>query len=38
VGGAVHEAIDHAYRVVSEQLARLADGQKLRNVIQNSGY
>jgi phosphoglycerate dehydrogenase-like enzyme len=38
VGGAVHEAIDRAYRVVSEQLARLADGQKLRNVIQNSGY
>jgi phosphoglycerate dehydrogenase-like enzyme len=38
VGGAVYEAIDRAYRVVSEQLARLADGQPLRNVIESRGY
>jgi phosphoglycerate dehydrogenase-like enzyme len=38
VGGAVYEAVDRAYRVVSEQLALLANGQKLRNVIQSSGY
>jgi phosphoglycerate dehydrogenase-like enzyme len=38
VGGAVYEAIDRAYGVVSEQLARLADGQPLRNIIESRGY
>ena len=34
VGGAVDEARDRAYRVVSEQLARLAAGEPLRNIIE----
>jgi phosphoglycerate dehydrogenase-like enzyme len=38
VGGAVYEAVDRAYRVVGEQLARLAAGQPLRNIIESSGY
>jgi phosphoglycerate dehydrogenase-like enzyme len=38
VGGAVYEARDRAYQVVSEQLARLAAGQPLRNVIESRGY
>jgi phosphoglycerate dehydrogenase-like enzyme len=38
VGGAVYEALDRAYLVVSEQLARLAGGQPLRNVIESRGY
>jgi phosphoglycerate dehydrogenase-like enzyme len=38
VGGAVYEARDRAYRVVSQQLARLADGQPLQNVIESQGY
>lgn len=38
VGGAVDEAIDRAYRVVGEQLARLADGQPLLNIIESRGY
>jgi phosphoglycerate dehydrogenase-like enzyme len=38
VGGAVDEAVERAYRVVSEQLARLADGRPLQNIIDSSGY
>jgi phosphoglycerate dehydrogenase-like enzyme len=38
VGGAVYEALDRAYQVVGEQLARLAAGQPLRNVIESRGY
>jgi phosphoglycerate dehydrogenase-like enzyme len=38
VGGAVDQARDRAYRVVTEQLARLADGQPLQNVIESRGY
>ncbi len=38
VGGAVYEARDRAYQVVSEQLARLADGRPLENVIESRGY
>ena len=38
VGGAVDEAIDRAYQVVGEQLARLADGQPLLNIIESRGY
>jgi phosphoglycerate dehydrogenase-like enzyme len=38
VGGAVYQARDRAYRVVSEQLARLADGRPLQNVIEDRGY
>jgi phosphoglycerate dehydrogenase-like enzyme len=38
VGGAVYEAIDRAYRVVGEQLARLADGRPLQNIIESRGY
>ncbi len=38
VGGAVYESGPRAYRVVSEQLERLAVGQPLRNVIGTRGY
>lgn len=38
VGGAVYEAMDRAYQVVSEQLARLAEGQPLLNIIESRGY
>jgi phosphoglycerate dehydrogenase-like enzyme len=38
VGGAVYEDHERAYRVVSEQLARLAAGQPLLNVIGDRGY
>jgi phosphoglycerate dehydrogenase-like enzyme len=38
VGGAVYEGRERAYRVVSEQLARLAAGQPLLNVIGGRGY
>jgi phosphoglycerate dehydrogenase-like enzyme len=38
VGGAVREARERAYQVVREQLARLAAGQPLANVIGNGGY
>ncbi len=38
VGGAVYESGPRAYRVVSEQLERLAAGQPLRNVIGTCGY
>ncbi|HEX9041579.1 MAG TPA: 2-hydroxyacid dehydrogenase [Trebonia sp.] len=38
VGGAVYEAVDRAYRVVTEQLRRLAAGQPLQNVIEGNGY
>jgi phosphoglycerate dehydrogenase-like enzyme len=38
VGGAIHEARDRSYRVVSEQLARLAAGEPLLNVIGDRGY
>ncbi len=38
VGGAVYAAVDRAYQVVSEQLARLADGRPLRNIIESHGY
>jgi phosphoglycerate dehydrogenase-like enzyme len=38
VGGAVFAARDRAYQVVSEQLARLADGRPLKNVIESRGY
>ena len=38
VGGAVYHARDRAYQVVSEQLARLADGRPLQNVIESRGY
>ena len=38
VGGAIPESRERAYRVVSEQLARLAAGQPLQNVIGDHGY
>jgi phosphoglycerate dehydrogenase-like enzyme len=38
VGGAIHESRERAYQVVSEQLARLAAGEPLRNVIGERGY
>jgi phosphoglycerate dehydrogenase-like enzyme len=38
VGGLVYEGRDRAYQVVSEQLARLAAGEPLRNVIGAGGY
>jgi phosphoglycerate dehydrogenase-like enzyme len=38
VGGAVYAGRERAYRVVSEQLARLAAGEPLRNVIGDRGY
>ena len=38
VGGAVRDATDRAYRVVSAQLARLAAGEPLLNVIGADGY
>ncbi|MGH3249681.1 MAG: NAD(P)-dependent oxidoreductase, partial [Trebonia sp.] len=38
VGGAIHEARDRSYRVVAEQLARLAAGQPLLNAIGDRGY
>jgi phosphoglycerate dehydrogenase-like enzyme len=38
VGGAVYESRDRAYAVVSEQLARLAAGEPLLNVLGASGY
>jgi phosphoglycerate dehydrogenase-like enzyme len=38
LGGKVREGRDRAYRVVSEQLARLAAGEPLRNVIGAGGY
>jgi phosphoglycerate dehydrogenase-like enzyme len=38
VGGALYDARDRAYKVVSEQLARLAAGQPLLNVIGDRGY
>jgi phosphoglycerate dehydrogenase-like enzyme len=38
VGGAVRESRERGYRVVSEQLARLAAGEPLLNVIGDRGY
>lgn len=38
VGGAVHEVRERGYQVVSEQLARLAAGEPLQNVIGDQGY
>jgi phosphoglycerate dehydrogenase-like enzyme len=38
VGGAIYEARDRAYRLVSEQLARLAVGEPLLNAIGDRGY
>lgn len=38
VGGAVHEVRERGYQVVTEQLARLAAGQPLGNVIGERGY
>jgi phosphoglycerate dehydrogenase-like enzyme len=38
VGGAVRDATGRAYRVVSEQLGRLAAGEPLLNVIGDHGY
>jgi phosphoglycerate dehydrogenase-like enzyme len=38
VGGAVRDATDRAYSVVSAQLARLAAGEPLLNVIGTDGY
>ena len=38
VGGAIYESRERAYQVVSEQLARLAAGEPLRNVIGDRGY
>jgi phosphoglycerate dehydrogenase-like enzyme len=38
VGGAVRESRARAYDVVKDQLARLAAGQPLRNVIGTAGY
>jgi len=38
VGGAVHDVRQRGYRVVAEQLARLAAGEPLRNVIGERGY
>ncbi len=38
VGGAIYQARDRAYRLVSEQLARLAAGEPLLNAIGGRGY
>jgi phosphoglycerate dehydrogenase-like enzyme len=38
VGGAIYEGRERAYQVVSQQLARLAAGEPLRNVIGDRGY
>ena len=38
VGGGIYESSERAYQVVSEQLARLAAGEPLRNVIGDRGY
>jgi phosphoglycerate dehydrogenase-like enzyme len=38
VGGAIYESRERAYQVVSQQLARLAAGEPLRNVIGDRGY
>jgi phosphoglycerate dehydrogenase-like enzyme len=38
VGGAVHASHERAYRVVGDQLERLAAGQPLANVIGDRGY
>lgn len=38
VGGGVHDVRQRGYRVVAEQLARLAAGEPLRNVIGEDGY
>jgi phosphoglycerate dehydrogenase-like enzyme len=38
VGGAVYEARDRAYKLVSGQLARLAAGEPLLNAIDDRGY
>ena len=38
VGGAIFESRERAYKVVSEQLARLAAGEPLLNVIGERGY
>jgi phosphoglycerate dehydrogenase-like enzyme len=38
VGGAIYQARDRAYRLVSEQLARLAAGEPLLNAIGDRGY
>jgi phosphoglycerate dehydrogenase-like enzyme len=38
VGGAIYESRERAYKVVSEQLARLAAGEPLLNVIGERGY
>jgi phosphoglycerate dehydrogenase-like enzyme len=38
VGGAVREVRERGYQVVTEQLARLAAGEPLRNVIGPQGY
>jgi phosphoglycerate dehydrogenase-like enzyme len=38
VGGGIYESSARAYQVVAEQLARLAAGQPLRNVIGGNGY
>jgi hypothetical protein len=38
VGGAVREGVGRAYRLVGEQLARLAAGEPLLNAIGDRGY
>ena len=38
VGGGIYESSERAYQVVGEQLARLAAGEPLRNVIGDRGY
>ena len=38
VGGAIYELRERAYKVVSEQLARLAAGESLLNVVGERGY
>ena len=38
VGGMVYDARDGAYRLVGEQLARLAAGEPLANIIGDAGY
>jgi len=38
VGGAVHGSRERAFRVVSQQLARLAAGEPLGNIISHDGY
>ncbi len=38
IGGAIYESRERAYKVVSEQLARLAAGEPLLNVIGERGY